>query len=181
MAIKSPTRPGPDVAVRLQDAKAPVTVAAGPYGHPFHPMLVTVPIGAWVSSLVFDIASRAQSDGSPALVNGAHWLVLIGIVGALVAAVFGLLDLLGIPRHTAAFRTGLTHMTMNLVIVALFVADFAWRHGEYADMTKVRAGQLALSVVGLVLLAVSGWLGGRLSYRFGVRVADEATQAEGYR
>jgi len=41
-----------------QQAKHPVTVLAGPYGHPFRPIPVTVPIGARTASLVFDIASR---------------------------------------------------------------------------------------------------------------------------
>jgi uncharacterized membrane protein len=42
------------------------------------------------------------------------------------------------------------------------------------------AGLIALSAVALGVLAVSGWLGGKLAYRYGVRVADEATQAQGY-
>ncbi len=50
-------------------AKAPATRVAGPYGHPFHPMLVTVPIGAWVCSVVFDIATRVAHHGSPSLVE----------------------------------------------------------------------------------------------------------------
>ncbi|MEU3526487.1 DUF2231 domain-containing protein [Streptomyces sp. NPDC038707] len=49
---------------RLQ-AKRPVSaLLAGPYGHPFHPILVTVPIGAWATSLVFDIASHVAGRGS---------------------------------------------------------------------------------------------------------------------
>ncbi len=48
------------MADEMGQAKRPVTVLAGPYGHPFHPILVTVPIGAWVASLVFDVASRIQ-------------------------------------------------------------------------------------------------------------------------
>jgi uncharacterized membrane protein len=43
----------------MRQAKQPVSAAlAGPYGHPLHPLLVTVPIGAWLASLVFDVASR---------------------------------------------------------------------------------------------------------------------------
>src|SRR3990170_8428911 len=99
MTLAAP-RPDDQVTARIEEAKTPVTVAAGPYGHPFHPALVTVPIGAWVASLIFDVASRVDGDGSPALVEGAYWLIGIGIVGALAAALFGLLDLLAIPRHT---------------------------------------------------------------------------------
>jgi len=177
--VASPDRRPDDVLVRL--AKEPVTAVAGPYGHPFHPILVTLPIGAWISALVFDIATRVDSNGSPALVEGAYWLIGIGILGALVAAVFGLLDLLSIPRGTRAFSTGLLHLGLNLVVVAIFVVNFFWRAGNYDELSKVKAGQLVLSAVGIAILAVSGWLGGKLAYHFGVRVADEATQAEGFR
>jgi uncharacterized membrane protein len=169
----------PDVAARIDEAKKPVSVAAGPYGHPFHPILVTVPIGAWVSSLVFDVASRTTDDGA-ALVEGAYWLIGIGIVGALIAAVFGLLDLLGIPRRSRAMRFGLMHLGINLLVVGLYVADFLWRRDTYQQL-ETPTGPLVLSIVALAFLAVSGWLGGMLAYRFGVRVASESVQAEGYR
>jgi len=181
MAIRAGERPEPDVASRVDRAKEPVTVIAGPYGHPFHPILVTLPIGAWIASLVFDIASHAKSGGSPPLVDGAYWLIGIGIVGALVAAVFGLLDLLAIPSGTRARTMGLVHLVLNLAVVALFVANFIWRIDDHDQLRQTRGGQLALSVVAIVLLAASGWIGGMLTYRFGVRVAREEVQAEGYR
>jgi uncharacterized membrane protein len=158
------------------DAKTPLSLVAGPYGHPFHPILVTLPIGAWVSSLVFDIASKANSDGSPSLVDASYWLIGLGVIGALLAAVFGLMDLVTIPRRTRAFKLGLTHMALNLVIVAAFIVNFFWRLDEHYNVPKVRTGQLVLSAAAILLLAVSGWIGGMLSYKFGVRVADEATQ-----
>src|SRR5947209_1321694 len=147
-------------------AKEPVTAVAGPYGHPFHPILVTIPIGAWVASLVFDIASLANSHGSSALVDASYWLIGLGIVGALLAAVFGFLDLLTIPTGTTAFKTALTHMGLNLTIVGLFVVDFLWRHGNYYERTKPMTGQFVLSIVAIVLLLVSGWIGGMLAYKF---------------
>ena len=164
----------------VNDGKHPVTSLAGPYGHPFHPLLVTVPIGAWVASLVFDVISHTGDD--PAVfAKGAWWLVAIGIVGALVAALFGLLDLFAIPTGTRAFATGLIHMGINLGVVALFAIGLALRHGRLDDADGTLVGLVALTIVALVLLAVSGWLGGRLTYRYGVRVADEATQADAYR
>jgi uncharacterized membrane protein len=181
MAIRAGERPPADVASRVDHAKEPVTVIAGPYGHPFHPILVTIPIGAWVASLVFDIASQVKSGGSPPLVDGAYWLIGLGIVGALVAAVFGLLDLFAIPPGGTARRTGLVHLVLNLIVVALFVVNFIWRNGDHDRLLQTRAGQIVLSVIALVILGVSGWLGGMLTYRFGVRVAREEVQAEGYR
>lgn len=160
-----------------QRAKHPRTVAAGPHGHPFHPVLVTIPIGAWVASLVFDLVSRSADDPE-VFATGAYWLVGIGVLGAAVAAVFGLLDLLSVPAGTKARRTGQLHLVLNLAVTAAFVVSFALRRGDTAD--EVSAGLIALSVVALGVLGASGWLGGKLTYRYGVRVVEEDLQADGY-
>lgn len=162
-----------------QQGKRPVSaVLAGPYGHPFHPILVTVPIGAWVASLVFDLASRFADDPE-FLVKGSVWLIAIGVLGASAAATIGFLDLLAIPTGTPAFRTGLLHMTLNLLVTLAYAVGFVWRQGADTRVV-VAAGPLALSLVALGTLGVSGYLGGKLAYRYGVRVADEATQAGGF-
>ena len=173
-------RPDVDPIARAHEAKDPVTAAAGPYGHPFHPILVTIPIGLWTGALVFDLASRIRDGGAPTLVDASFWMIGIGIVGALLAALFGLLDLLTIPRGTRAFRAGVTHMALNLVVVALFAVNFLWRAGDHTG-AEVELGQLVLTAVAVAVLSASGWIGGMLAYRYGVRVADEQTQAEGYR
>ncbi|MDN5759311.1 MAG: hypothetical protein L0H59_12395 [Tomitella sp.] len=82
----------------IAQSKRPVSAAlTGPYGHPFHPILVTIPIGAWVASLVFDIGSYVVDDPD-FLTRGAAWLIAVGVLGALAAATVGFLDLLAIPR-----------------------------------------------------------------------------------
>ncbi|MBE3011605.1 DUF2231 domain-containing protein [Microbispora sp. NEAU-D428] len=168
----------------LHEAKRPVSAAlAGPYGHPFHPMLVAVPIGAWVASMVFDLASRF-APGPGFLAEGSKWLIAIGVLGALAAAMAGFLDFFAIPAGTPAFRTGLLHMGLNLVITAAYAAGFLWRQAGTGASTAAGAvalGPLLLSASSLALLVVSGYLGGKLAYRYGVRVADEATQAAGFR
>jgi len=168
------------MSASLHQAKHPVTMLAGPYGHPLHPILVTVPIGAWVSSLIFDVASRTISDPG-FLAKGSVWLIAIGVIGALTAATFGFLDLFAIPPRTAASRTALLHMSLNLTVTVLYGVSFAWRLGDYRHPGPVPIAQIALSGVSLALLAASGYLGGKLAYRYGVRVADETIQAEGYR
>jgi uncharacterized membrane protein len=161
----------------LERAKRPRTILAGPYGHPFHPILVGLPIGTWVASAVFDVCA-ALADEPETFAAGAYWLIGLGVLGALLAAGFGLLDLLAIPRGTRVFTTGLLHMTLNLVVVALFIVSFAVRaaggHDEFHPLGFI------LSLVALAILAVSGWLGGKLAFRYGVRVADESTQSEGF-
>ncbi|GAA3152894.1 DUF2231 domain-containing protein [Nonomuraea roseoviolacea] len=131
-------------------AKRPVTALAGPYGHPLHPILVTVPIGAWVTSLLFDLASHVVPDPG-FLARGSLWLIAIGVIGALAAALYGI--------------------------------ACAWRAGAAAGTGAgpMAPVHIALSVVALAALTVSGHLGGKLAYRYGLRVADETTQAAGFR
>jgi uncharacterized membrane protein len=176
-----PQQPSWQEPESLQQAKRPVTVLAGPYGHPLHPVLVTIPIGAWVASLVFDLASHLQVAGPPGfLVRGSAWLLAIGIIGALLAAMLGFLDLFAIPTGTRAFRIGLLHMSLNLAVVAAYAVDLVLRLGRLDRPGGVPSGLVALSAVALATLAVSGWLGGMLAYRYGVRVADERTQTQGF-
>jgi uncharacterized membrane protein len=158
--------------------KQPASPAAGAYGHPIHPILVTVPIGAWISSLVFDIASHIVSSGAAGYHDGAELLITIGIIGAVVAALWGLLDYRRIERGTTAASVASTHLAINAAVIVLFVVSWIVRQGSHEQATSI--GLIVLSIVALALLSVSGWLGGKLSYRYGVRVSDEATQAEGF-
>jgi uncharacterized membrane protein len=172
--VSTPT----DADDRLRQAKQPTSVVTGPYGHPFHPMLVTIPIGAWVISFAFDVLSRVAEEGF-VYARGAYWLILIGVVGAVAAAVTGTLDLLGVARGTRAWRTGVTHLVINDTVIVFFVVSFLLRRSDNGT-EPASVGLLILSGVALALLAVSGWLGGKLAYTYGVRVATEQDQARGF-
>jgi len=166
-----------DISPLLQ-AKRPRTGLAGPYGHPFHPILVTIPIGTWVASFVFDIIGYAVKDPTPWEL-GAQALILIGVIGAVLAAIFGLIDFSGIPSGTPAKKTAVTHLVLNLSAVVLFLINYIVRANS--DHQQVNTVGFVLTIIGLIGVAISGWLGGKLAYRYGVRVAAEDTQAEGYR
>lgn len=163
----------------FERSKFPRTSLAGPYGHPLHPILVTIPIGTWAASLIFDIIALVNDDDRTAFLLGAQVLIVIGIIGAVLAAVFGLIDLSTLAKDTAARKTGLTHMAINLTVVVLFLINYFVRAAGGFDDVSV-AG-LILTIIGLLALGVSGWLGGKLAYRYGVRVAKEETQLEGFR
>ncbi len=160
----------------MRAAKQPRTAVAGPYGHPFHPIAVTIPIGAWSSSLVFDLLGLA-SDDPAAFAAGSRLLIAIGLVGAVVAAVLGLLDMSRIERRTPAHRTALAHLALNATAIVLFSLGLVVR---LLDAGRIPLVAFLLSLVAAGGLSVSGWLGGKLSYRWGVRVADEHTQREGF-
>jgi uncharacterized membrane protein len=150
------------------------SVLTGPEGHPFHPFLVPLPIGAFVSSLIFDILTRTRTDGLPYLVDGAFWLIGVGLIGALLAAVSGLLDFRTIQRGTPAFATAVKHLTLNVTAAVLFVIGYAWRAGDHVELDKTRWGQLALSAIAVAFLIAAIWLGGTLTYHYGRRVAGRA-------
>jgi uncharacterized membrane protein len=136
-------------------------------GHPIHPMLVTIPIGLWIFSLVADlVALRSGSPQSWALV--AYYSMIGGIVGALAAALPGLIDLLSLEDR-AIKKTALVHMSINLTIVALYVVNAWLRQGASVpgDVT------LTLSILAIAMLLVSGWLGGKMVYLAGVGVSAE--------
>jgi uncharacterized membrane protein len=161
-------------------SKQPRSALAGSYGHPVHPILVAVPIGAWVCSLVFDLISYGSSEPRTWSV-GAMWLVLFGAVGAALAAVWGVIDLLNVPRGTGAFNTGRVHAALNSTALAIFIVNFIWRYTTRENWDSAPVGPFILSIVGLALIGAAGFLGGRLAYHYGIRVADEGVQAEGFR
>lgn len=161
-------------------SKKPRSPLAGSYGHPVHPILVTLPIGGWVFSVVFDIASYASAE--PRIWSvGAMWLILLGVLGAALAAVLGTLDLLNLPKGTPAFTTGRIHAALNSAAIVIFLVGFLWRFRTQDGWEASPVGPLILSIVGLAVVGASGFLGGKLAYHYGVRVADESVQAEGFR
>src|SRR3954468_1569950 len=141
-----------DPSSPMQRAKRPRSAAAGLYGHPIHPILVTIPIGAWVSSLVFDLAAKLGSRPDT-FATGSAWLIGIGLVGAVLAALFGAIDLSTLARGTKAYTTGLTHAMINVVVLLLYIVNLVLRGSSGYD--DVSATALVLSVVGLGLLGAS--------------------------
>lgn len=135
-------------------------------GHPIHPMLVVLPIGLWIFSLVSDLIFLAGGD--EAWRSTALHTMAGGIVGGLLAAVPGMIDLFTI-RDAHIRRVGLMHMSINLLIVVLFVINW-WRlHGDsHAN------GPIWLSIISIALLAVSGWLGGAMVYVHGAGVVEQS-------
>ena len=161
-------------------SKKPRSPLAGTYGHPVHPILITVPIGAWLCSVVFDFVSYGSSE--PGIWSvGAMWLILLGILGAALAAIFGTIDLLNLPKATPAFNTGRIHAVLNSAAIVIFLIGFIWRFRTEGSWETSPVGPLVISIIGLLVVGASGFLGGRLAYHYGIRVADESVQAEGFR
>jgi uncharacterized membrane protein len=139
-------------------------------GHPVHPMLIVLPLGLLSVGVIFDIVYLATNDATFAEV--AFWNISVGILGGLLAAVFGLIDWLAIPKNTRAKRLGLWHGGGNVVIVLLFVVSWFLRLPNHAYAPDLMPFVLGLVAVGAAL--VTAWLGGELVYRLRVAVDDDA-------
>jgi len=140
------------------------------FGHPIHPMLIVLPLGLFIASVVFDAIFLWR--GNPTFAMVGYWNIAGGIVGGLLAAVFGLIDWWNIPAGTRAKRIGLLHGGSNVLVVALFA--FVWWTRSNAADPSLTTNLFVVEVAALVLGSIAGWLGGELVDRLGVGVDDGA-------
>lgn len=139
------------------------------FGHPIHQQLIVFPLGLLVTSVVFDVIHLITDTALWAVV--AFWMIVAGVAGGLAAAPFGTWDWIGIPNNTRAKRIGLLHGVGNVIVILLFAASLMLRK----DNTAAPEGfAVLLSVVGIAIGAVSGWLGGELVTRLGIGVDSGA-------
>jgi uncharacterized membrane protein len=133
-------------------------------GHPVHPMLVPVPIGLLIFSLVSDLI-YFFGLGDAVWNRVAFFTMAGGLVGIVAAAIPGLFDFLALTDPKVR-RIAVWHMTANAIVVALFALNLWLRWLS----TSEDDSPIWLSVIGVALLGVSGWLGGHMVYVHGVGV-----------
>jgi nitrite reductase/ring-hydroxylating ferredoxin subunit/uncharacterized membrane protein len=138
-------------------------------GHPLHPVLTDVPLGAWTAAAILDAIHPARRS----LNRGADVAVAVGVVGAIGAALAGVTDWL----HTdgRARRTGMLHGALNTAALGLYTASMICRS------SGARGAGRATAMLGLALAGTAAHLGGSLVFRhrIGVRHAppiDEPLQ-----
>src|SRR4051794_22256056 len=146
------------------DAKAKVL------GHPVHQMLIVFPLGLLATSFFFDIAFLITGRSDLEVVS--YWMIFAGVISGLLAAVFGLIDWMSIPKNTRARALGVWHGWGNVVVTALFALSWFFRHDTGARATGATA--IFLSGMGVLIALFTGWLGGELVDRLGVGVDDGA-------
>jgi uncharacterized membrane protein len=133
-------------------------------------MLVVLPLGLFIAAVVFDALYLWQ--GSPTFAAVAYWNIAGGIIGGLLAAVFGIVDWFAIPSGTRAKRIGLLHGGSNVLVVGAFALAW-WMRSTSVDAAPT-PNVFLLELGALLLGAVAGWLGGELVDRLGVGVDDGA-------
>ena len=139
-------------------------------GHPIHQQLVAFPVGLLTAAVVFDVIGLLASNGH--FTSAAYLMIAAGVVVGLLAAIFGLIDYLAVPRGTRAKRVGAFHGIGNAVMIVLFATSWFLR-GNSPDYTP---GVLAfvLELLAVAIISATAWLGGELVSRLGVGVDDAA-------
>jgi nitrite reductase/ring-hydroxylating ferredoxin subunit/uncharacterized membrane protein len=153
-------------AVRALAARAPGVrdaLAGTGFGHPVHPALTDVVIGAWTSSLLLDCCGGERSHGA------ADRLLAVGTAAAVPTAAAGLVDWADLRR--ASRRVGSVHALGNLTAVGL--QTLSWRARRRGD----RGRALTLSGLAYAIASLSAWLGGHLSFGRAVGVNQTAVEA----
>jgi uncharacterized membrane protein len=140
------------------------------FGHAIHPMLIVFPLGLLATAVIFDVVYLVTDRAGFAVASA--YAIAAGVIGGLVAAVFGLIDWLAIPAGTRAKRVGLLHGAGNVVVVVLFA--LSWLLRAQAGGWHPGAGALVCSFAGIALGGFTGWLGGELVERLGIGVDDGA-------
>ena len=145
-------------------------------GHPIHPMLIPFPIALFVFSFVADLIYLWR--GNPIWKDYiAFYTMLGGIIGAAAAAVPGLIDWATLTDR-ATVRVANWHARVNVVTLLIFIANFYLRTSSGSTwIPNMPMLPVALSVIGVVGLAVAGWLGGQLVFAHGVAVTAETKAA----
>lgn len=136
------------------------------FGHPVHPMLIVFPAGLFTAAVIFDILYLIL--GNPVLTTVSFYMIAAGVIGGLLAAIFGFIDWLALPNNSRAKKIGGWHGLGNFVIVVLFAISWLIRGGMANFVPNGLA--LILSFAGIVLALVTLWIGGELVYRLGVGV-----------
>jgi uncharacterized membrane protein len=123
-----------------------------------HQIAIVFPLGLLATSFFFDLAWLATGRAELALV--AWWIIIAGVIGGAVAAIFGVIDYWRIPRGSRARRIGAWHGGGNLIVAVLFALSLLVRRDEPAHP---EAMAIALSGLGVLLTVITGWLGGELA------------------
>ncbi len=129
-----------------------------------------LPVGLFPAALLFDLLSRGGAGGN-AIVQTSFYCIAAGLIGGLLAAPAGLADWLEIKPDKPAYRIGLWHMGLNVLMVIVWAINLGLRWSGFRWHTRVAMTPLVLSAVGTVMLIVSGYLGSRMVFDQGVGVA----------
>jgi uncharacterized membrane protein len=137
--------------------------------HPVHPMLIPFPIALWVFSLVADLIYLWR--GNPVWRDYiAFYTLMGGTIGGAMAAVPGIIDWLSLEDREVV-KIANWHARLNVIALLVFASSFYLRTTSGAGLvTGSYTIPVGLSILGVILITISGWLGGEMVFKHGVGV-----------
>lgn len=142
-------------------------------GHPLHPALVHLPIGAWTAACVLDIIGRIGGPNAD-LARLAIYFVGAGLFFAVLAVPTGIADWSGIKREKPAWKLGLFHLSGNALAAFVWCGNLGLRLRALDPPEPTTAPILLTSLLGTLLLAASGYLGKLMVFDHGISVARKS-------
>ncbi|MEP6648732.1 MAG: Rieske 2Fe-2S domain-containing protein [Lapillicoccus sp.] len=164
-ALDAPAEALEAVASRIPVGPMKDLLSGVAVGHPLHPALVTLPIGAFSSAVALDLTGREQS--------AARTLVGLGLLSSVPTALAGLAD--WSDTSGAERRVGLAHLALNVAGLGVIAASWLSRRNDPGRGVFDTHGPW-LTLTGFGIVGASSWLGGHLSYAMGVGVDTTAFQ-----
>jgi uncharacterized membrane protein len=140
-------------------------------GHPIHPMLIPFPIALWSTSFALDIWFYYERN--PTWLYASKFLIAAGCLGALAAAIPGIIDWWTL-KDRQVVRIANWHARLNIAALIVFAISLYLRMQIGAPLVGRRLTiPFLLSFLGVILIAISGWLGGEMVFRHGVAVEPQ--------
>ena len=135
-------------------------------GHPIHPMLIPFPLALWATSFVVDVLFYFLRH--PTLLVISKFMIAAGCIGGAAAAIPGIIDWLSIKNGDVK-KVANWHARLNIIALVVFAISLFLRLGSYSELVGRKLTiPFLLSFVGVILISISGWLGGELAFRYGV-------------
>ncbi|MEO7196791.1 MAG: DUF2231 domain-containing protein [Pseudonocardiaceae bacterium] len=154
-----------------------MSVLRGFAGKPVHAPLTGVGIGAYTAGVAMLVAGAAGFQQA-AMATASVLTIGVGLIAALPTIITGLVDLFGIPAAAPARTLGWWHLTLMASATGMFAGTFRLQLAGYSS-GKIITSAVTLGVISWVLLLAGGYLGGTLTFVYGVRVLKRPTAAMG--
>ncbi|HEY2723416.1 MAG TPA: DUF2231 domain-containing protein [Pseudonocardiaceae bacterium] len=151
------------------------TLVKGFSGKPAHAPLTDIGIGAYTAGVVMLVAGAAGFQRG-AMAIGAVLAIGVGLIAAVPTIITGLVDLFGIPADSPARTVAWWHLTVMASATGMFLGTLRLQMPGYSQ-GKIVTSALVLGVISYVLLVAGGYLGGALTFVYGVRVLKRPNAA----
>jgi len=151
------------------------TLVRGFAGKPLHPPLTDVSIGAYTAGVAMLVAGALGFEQA-AMATGSVLALGVGLIAAVPTIITGLVDLVAIPSDAPARTLGWLHLTAMATATGLFAGTFAVQLDGYRD-GQILTLALVLGLIAELTLTVGGYLGGALTYVYGLRVLNRPDTA----